>query len=345
MNSVGASRKFSGAMRRRVEVASESLVKASLIEGAGETPLLITPQMENVDLAGWVEANRQYIDEKLHHHGAILFRGFDLSDEADFSRVMQATGCQLSDYVEKATPRSRVKSHIYTSTEFPQEFKIAQHNELSYVKPWPMRIYLFAEHSPSIGGETPVADVRKVLSYIDPEIREKFERLGWRLVRNYGFGFGPEWRAAFCVESRKEAEAYFNKSDIQFQWLGDDRLRTEHIRPVTRAHPVTGDKVWFNHVAFWHLSSLPDEIRQRFMVDFGEEGCPYNTFYGDGSVIEDEVAAHLRAAYDKAEVSFKWQNGDLIMADNMLVSHGRNPYQGERRILVTMGDLFNPDIN
>jgi alpha-ketoglutarate-dependent taurine dioxygenase len=67
---------------------------------------------------------------------------------------------------------------------------------------------------------------------------------------------------------------------------------------------------------------------------------PNNSYYGDGSPIEPEVLEHLRRAYAEESISFPWQQGDILLIDNMLTSHARAPYAGERRILVTMADPF-----
>lgn len=71
-----------------------------------------------------------------------------------------------------------------------------------------------------------------------------------------------------------------------------------------------------------------------------EEDLPYNTFYGDGSPIEDSVIAEIREAYQQAMIVYPWQKGDILMLDNMLTAHGRNPYSGSRKILTAMGEPF-----
>ena len=336
-----------GSFRRRVVTLSEErLVQQQYLRPGECLPLVITPVVSSVNLIAWARANKHEIDKELKRHGAILFRGFMSSGQEDFERFLEAMSLKRMHYLEGATPRTDLGNQIYTSTEFPPEHSIALHNELSYSQSWPMKIAFFCVTPPEVGGETPIADMRKVLKRIDPEIRQKFIERGWMLIRNYGDGLSLPWQSVFRTTDKAELERYCAESHVLVEWKDEQRLRTRHIRPATAVNPETGDEVWFNHIAFWHISSLDPKTREMFIRDFKEDGVPYNTYYGDGSLIEDSVVEELRKAYDSETVQFRWQKGDLLFMDNMLVSHGRNPYAGPRRIIVGMGDPYTrTDLN
>jgi alpha-ketoglutarate-dependent taurine dioxygenase len=106
-------------------------------------------------------------------------------------------------------------------------------------------------------------------------------------------------------------------------------------------HPETGEMIWFNHATFFHVSTLEKDIREKLIRELGEENLPTNTYYGDGCPIEDSVLEALREAYQAEKVAFPWKRGDVLLLDNMLVAHGRNPYVGPRRICVTMSDPYS----
>ena len=72
---------------------------------------------------------------------------------------------------------------------------------------------------------------------------------------------------------------------------------------------------------------------------FREEDLPRNVYYGDGSRLEDGVVAEISEVYKQLAVRFQWQPGDVVMLDNMLVAHARDPFEGARKILVAMAEI------
>ncbi len=67
-----------------------------------------------------------------------------------------------------------------------------------------------------------------------------------------------------------------------------------------------------------------------------EEELPFNTFFGDGEEIRRETIDEIGMAYENATVTFPWKKGDVLMLDNMLFSHGRRPFKGDRSVVVSM---------
>jgi hypothetical protein len=49
----------------------------------------------------------------------------------------------------------------------------------------------------------------------------------------------------------------------------------------------------------------------------------------------------VREAYRQETVTFPWQEGDILMLDNMLVAHGRSPFVGSRKIAVGMSETYS----
>lgn len=333
-----AVKKFGGARRREVDVSTASLVRSEPLAPGAALPLAVRPGVPGVDLIEWASGNREWIGERLGEHGGVLFRGFALDSIADFERLVGAVSGDLLQYTYRSTPRSEVEGRIYTSTEYPPDQHIPLHNEMSYSRSWPMKIWFYcATPSPS-GGETPIADSRKVFARIDPALRRRFVERGVMYVRNYGGGLDLPWQDVFNTADRAEVEAFCRGAGIELEWRGDDGLCTRQVCQAAARHPATGERVWFNQAHLFHVSSLKPELRRSLIEDLGIDGLPRNACYGDGTPIGDAELDEVRRALVAEEVAFPWQQGDLLLLDNMLAAHGRRPFSGPRRILVGMAE-------
>ena len=326
--------------RRRVTVSvtSERLVETRFLQQGTTLPLVVEP-IERLDPVSWAQNNRDYIESLLHQHGGILFRHFDLLSATQFEEFIRAISDELLEYRERSSPRSRVSGNVYTSTDYPANQTIFLHNENSYQRCFNMKIFFYCQLPSDSGGETPIADCRKVYERISPDVRQRFVEKKWLYVRNYGEGFGLPWQTVFQTTNRSDVEKHCRERDIEFEWKSGDRLRTRAVLPAVSRHPKTKELVWFNHATFFHVSTLEPWIRDALLEEFGsEDELPTNTYYGDGDPIEPDVLEELRAAYRAETVSFPWQRGDVMLLDNMLAAHGRAPYSGPRKILVGMSE-------
>lgn len=330
-------------IRRARKINTDDVVRTEKLASGTDLPLLVLPHLEDLDLISWAGSNRPWIQSQLMRHGGLLFRNFGIASPSEFERFVTAVSGDPLTYKEQTSPRSRVHGNIYTSTEYPPEHIIFLHNENSYSSTWPLKIMFFCVVAPQEGGETPIADVRRVFSRIPQPIRERFARQGWMLVRNFGTGYGLPWQRAFQTEDKDEVNRHCATNGIQAEWLSGDRLRIRQRRVAVRKHPMTGEDVWFNHATFFHISTLAPEIRAGLQAELAEEDFPYNTYYGDGGTIEPEVLDTLREAYQQETIKFPWQQHDLLLLDNMLVAHGRSSFRGPRKIVVGMGEPYSGD--
>ncbi|MEU0398717.1 TauD/TfdA family dioxygenase [Streptomyces sp. NPDC006197] len=306
--------------------------------GGHSLPALVRADAPGTDLAAWIRGNGPLIDDLARRAGAVLFRDFAVTGSDTFRSVMDALSDRVLEYGERSSPRTEVEEGIYTSTEHPADQHILLHNEQSYTDNWPLRIVFCCERPADSGGRTPLADSRAVLARLRPETVAKFERLGVQYVRNYIPGISLSWQETFQTDSRDEVAAYCEANGITVEWVDGDQLRTRQSRPALRHHPVTGERTWFNHALFFHVTSLPEEVSAGLRAAFGDENVPYNTYYGDGTPIEDETLAELRAAYAAETTGFDWEKGDVMVVENMITAHAREPFEGPRRILAAMCD-------
>ena len=334
-------RKLGDTKRKKMTVTSESLVKLRLLTEDQRIPLVIEPAIEGVDALDWARSNRELIDLKLVSHGALLFRNFPITTVDAFEKFLQAL-CrdELLEYRYASTPRGEVRGRIYTSTDYPADQHIPLHNEMSYARTWPMKIWFCCLQAAERGGQTPLADSRRVFQRIRPAIRETFARKGVQYVRNYGGGLDLSWQKAFRTDERSRVEDFCRDAGILLDWNGEDRLRTVQVCQAVATHPKTAEQVWFNQAHLFHLSSLDPEIRNLLQAEIRESELPRNAYYGDGSAIDPADLEEIRKAYQEEAIRFDWQKGDVLFLDNMLIAHGRTPFQGERQILVGMAESY-----
>lgn len=288
----------------------------------------------------WFESERNLIEEKLLAHGAILFRGCGVSTPAAFSRFVKSVTPATLDYVDGNSPRTRIARGVYTSTEYPAQYFISLHNELSYSHSWPEKLFFCCVVAAPEGGETVVADSREILARLDPALVEEFTRRQVRYIRNLhgGNGLGPSWQDTFETSERSAVEAFCQQSEMEHEWLPDGGLRVSQVRPAVIRHPKTGDPVWFNQADQFHPSTHPPEVYSSLVELYGDqpESLPQNVRFGDGGEIDAASLDAVREAARAAMVPVSWQEGDLLIVDNVMVAHGRMPFQGSRKILVSM---------
>lgn len=328
-----------GALRRGPRaLSSETGTSRSQLAGVPDFLLAIEPEEEGISLLHWARSREKSIEDDLFKYGAILFRGFAVSSASEFQEWMHVICGQLLSYDERSSPRSTVEGSIYTSTEYPAARRIPFHNESSYSHSFPGRIAFWCVRPAATGGETPIAHTGRVLRRLPTDLCETFRRRRWSCVRNYRLGLGMSWQQSFQCDDPEKVEEHCIREGLQFEWLPNGGLRTTAIRDAFARRPQTDAASWFNHVSFFHASTLDADLRYGLVSQFGPRELPANTFYGDGDPIPDEVVATIREAYAAEAATFAWRAGDVLLLDNLLVSHSRSSFTGDRQVLVAMAE-------
>ena len=290
-------------------------------------------------LAAEIKSIVDTANELLLVHGAVLLRGFGIGTPAEVRAAVSCFGEPFTEYLHGNSPRSAVHEGVWTSTEYPAEYDISLHNELSQSYRWPQRLFFTCLDAPQRGGQTPVSDGRAMLAGMDAAVRDRFEAHGVAYLQHMhgGYGLGRSWQETYETDDMDTVGEYLRAADVSYTWTEDDDLRIRQVRPATRTHPVTGEQVWFNQADQFHVSNLPADQAQALLalVD-SEDELPLSATFGDGSPIPLEDLVHVRELARRNEFAFDWRPGDLMMIDNLLVMHGRHAFTGSRRVLVSM---------
>lgn len=315
------------------------MVTKRLLDPSRSFPLLVQPAMRDLDHLSWLANQRTDIEKMLQKHGAILFRGFAVDGNKEFEAFAGALCDQLYGEYGDLPPD---QGNVYKVTPYPHKDRILFHSESSHMHCWPTKQFFYCRLPAASGGTTPIVDCRQVYKALDPEFVAKLSEHGLRYERYFHPGVDVDWREFFKTEDREEVAAKCRKNGIELKWYGDVAGMSQWA-PGVATHPQTGEQILFNQIQLHHISYLPAKLRAAVTELYPANQEPRNVYFGDGTPISDTDAAELERICWEQSIDFPWQKGDVLMVDNMLISHARNPYEPPREMFVVMGDIMHAD--
>lgn len=329
--------------RAATPAVDEAAVRCTPLYPDSVFPLVIEPVSADLDPCVWASQNRAFIETKLRCHAGLLLRGFGLSTAQDFEAFAEAIQPGLYGAYGDL-PKKEGGRNTYRSTPYPERQMILFHNESAHLHRWPRKQWFFCELPSPVGGATPIVDCRAMYRALPAELAETFERKGLLYVRTFTPGFDVDWRDFYKTQERAVVEATCREQGVEFEWLANGGLQTRTPCPAVIRHPYTGEKSFFNQVQLHHDYCLQPDIRRDLLGIVGAEHMPRQVYFGDGTPIDDAVMEQLGQLYEACAVRFDWQRGDVVMLDNMLVAHARDPFEGPRRIVVAMGEMTDRSV-
>ncbi|KAK2031577.1 Clavaminate synthase-like protein [Colletotrichum zoysiae] len=305
------------------------------------------------------------LQELLDKHGAVMIRGAGHPSAETFSQLVsaaeQARGSHPHVQIGLAGKRTLLANNVWTANEGSPNTRFYQHNEYSRYTRFPSNIHFYCVKKAPKGGATPIANSANVFEKVKSEIPELVEE-----ILNRGLGMKMVFRApgdeakvnSFSwagehsfgqellpgddeVTKRQKVEQQVRKLTSDFKWNDDGSLElTQHI-PGLRRVSCSGRPVWFNGLVGRH--GITRDIGALDPPYIGRDGMIYlPCVYGDKTPIPRQLLGKLIEVIDKEEISLVLEEGDLLLVDNFQVSHGRQPWEGDRQILVSMWDTETP---
>jgi len=307
-----------------------------------ELPQLIEVEgLEPYDFISYYENNKTAIEKGLEKNGAVKIKGVHIDTLDDFQKIVNAISNKFLNYIDGNSPRTKLTGNVYTSTEFDKTRRITMHNELSYSTKWPKKLFFSCLKPAATGGETLLADSREILNLMDKTIVGEIINKGLFYIRNLhgGLGIGPSWQETFETNDREQLENYCKSHNIQFEWKDNDHLKLIQRSKGIIPHHITREMLWFNQIDQFHPSHLGEELYEVLQSMYeSETDYPMFVQFGDGTEISEDMVNEIGRTIEKVTIAPKWEKDELLIVDNELICHGRNPFTGTRRVLVSLSD-------
>jgi len=115
------------------------------------------------------------------------------------------------------------------------------------------------------------------------------------------------------------------------------RLTLLDVTPTFTVHPKTGERFYRNNL---HTNITYDRAGLSEMVAElrAKQKRPSGMFLDNGEKLSEAEAETIIRTFEEIELAWPWQNGDIMMLDNLQVAHGRNTFTGPREIMVALLD-------
>ncbi|KAL4779068.1 hypothetical protein BJX76DRAFT_365539 [Aspergillus varians] len=299
----------------------------------------------------------------LAKHGTLLFRGLPIHSASDFSAFAHAFGYKPHEIIGIVVDRPLLAPNVAPANEAPKEVRIYNHNESPQVPHAPEYIFFYSHKAPAKGGETPISSSLELFHRARAEIPEFIDLLAEKGIRSQvtykverQYVGGSTLRQAFGKEIvdgddegtkktkvEEQIERYGRGEFTTFEWTSDqngegdgDGLILTHRLPVIRTQPGTNLPTLFTGLAAYYKNTIAANQGS----SSGRKNVAHQLF-GDGTPIPEEYLATLARITDEIRVLHRWQEGDVLVYDNIIAQHGREPWEGEQGDRVVLASLFD----
>jgi alpha-ketoglutarate-dependent taurine dioxygenase len=302
------------------------------------TPADAKPSLEAVlETIKGLQAKEGLLTKKLARHGTLLFRDLPIHNAEDFSKFAHAFGYKAHEIIGIVVNRPLLAPNVAPANEAPKEVLIYNHNESPQVPHAPEYIFFYGHRVPARGGESPISSSLELFNRAQQEIPEFIaelaekgilSRVTYQVEKQYEGGstlrqaFGKEIQDGDDEDTKRrkievQIARYGRGKHTTWEWA-DGGLVLTHRLPVIRTQPGTNLPTLFTGLAaYWKRTQLDVEARNNVTQQL----------FGDGTPIPERYLAHLAKITDEIRVLHRWEKGDVLVFDNIIAQHGREPWQ------------------
>ena len=287
----------------------------------------------------WVAEHRDEIMQAATKHGAALLRNIGVETVEGFDAVVQALSLDNFPYKKSLSNAVRVNrtERVFSANEAPPEVQIFFHHEMAQTPLFPRWIMFSCEIAPQEGGATPLcrSDVLyERLKTECPEFIAKCEQLGLQYtnvmpgVDDAASGMGRSWASTLGVEDRDAAEARLRDLNYSWEWQDDGCLRATTPPLPAVMELDDGRRTFFNQLIAAYCGWKDERNDPSSAVR-----------HGDGTILDADAVATAGKIADEITFYMNWQVGDIVVIDNTVVMHARQPFVGKRKVVASLAQM------
>ncbi|VEU20732.1 DEKNAAC101543 [Brettanomyces naardenensis] len=316
-----------------------------------------------------------FFNSVLKEHGAIVLR-LGNPDPAVLSTYIKIIGKGSGDspfqQIGSTAQRTQITDILTNANESSPELEIFQHNEFSRFNRYPTKLYFACskyEVTKSDGGEgkdgpngadhphssvqtigqTPLVHGRELFDALQQKVPllitelskrglymeqvwkyETDDHTGW--TDKYSFG-RDILEGDSLEQKKKKAEpliAEYVSKDFHWDPSTNDLIVGEHTQPLrTYENESESYGVSFNSIPTFYAGMKYKK---------NSYGKTRSISYDDGGEISEYYLDTILETSRELEYNHEWEEGDIVIVDNYQVSHGRKPWKGVKKVLVSMWD-------
>lgn len=292
--------------------------------------------------ASFIQTNIKEINKFIHDYGAILFRGCkNINNATDFAKLVEKFEIPLCESYGDLPKFDMDLNYIHKSTPYPADSVILFHNEASHTNRWPHYQWFCCLEPAKHNGQTPIVDCHKVYTQIPSNIRDKFEKFGLKYIRNFIKGLDVSWQDFFSVNTLQQLQQLCDSDALNLVIKDSGIIQIENKVPAIIQHPENKQNIFFNQLLLHHEFIIESDIREALVEMYTEESLPRRVLFGDNTQIDINTVNMLLDIFVREAVYFDWQQGDILIVDNLRTAHARRSYIGPRKICVALSELIN----